>query len=91
MGSSDDITQQNITALVFSLIAQFGKEGRRIKPITPTDGADILTFNLSSLLLENYEINDTDLLDMIKNNLENQQESRLSYATFIIIVVIYVM
>ena len=91
--AEDDYSHhQNITALVYNLIAKLaGREGRKMNPITLiTDDTDsILAYNLSSLLMENYEINDTDLLEMIKNNLQNQ-ESRLSYATFIVIVVVYV-
>jgi len=81
--SSEDSHPNNITALVFSLIAQFGRHDR-------SNETDILAYNLSSLLLQNHHyINDTDLLEMLKTNLENQ-ESRLSYATFVYIVVIYV-
>jgi len=112
----------NITALVISLITQFGREGKRVKPITVTptavgrtnnlqlpairadtnqqvddDDTDILAYNLSNLLLENYE-NDTNLLDAIMSNLLNEGilnwkergNLRLSYATFIIIITIYV-
>ena len=115
---------RNITALVISLITQFGREGKRMRPITITptsavmgtrpqlpanmnannnqqvygDDTDALAYNLSNLLLANYE-NDTHLLDTIMSNLQNEGirnwkeigNLRLSYATFIIIVVIYVM
>ncbi len=61
------------------------------------DDTDILAYNLSNLLLANYE-NDTDLLDTIMSYLQdegirNWKEGgniRLSYATFIIIITIYV-
>ena len=80
--SSEDSHPNNITALVFSLMAQFGRHDR-------SNETDILAYNLSSLLLQNHYTNDTDLLEMLRTNLENQ-ESRLSYATFIVIVVVYV-
>lgn len=112
----------NITALAISLITQFGREGKRVKPITVTptavrrtnnlqlpaihadnnqqvddDDTDILAYNLFNLLLENYE-NDTNLLDAIMSNLQNEGilnwkergNLRLSFATLIIIITIYV-